>query len=454
MRQTILHWARVLEIDRAVLVGLLSRMWSLIAGPISLLMIGYYFNPQVQGYYYTFASLLSLQVFVELGIGAVIQQFVSHEWAKLRRTDSGLIVGCEVALNRLSSIAFVGIKWFGVGGLIASVCLSSGGFLFFANSPDVGVSWQLSWLALATLTGVVIFLQCFWSILEGCNQVTSLYTFRLYQTILSNSLGWIAIVLGAGLWVPVVVTSVTILSGFYYLGRFHRLFFWSIIKNFENRLSTGIWLSEMLPFQWRIALSWISGYFCFYFFVPILFKLHGAEVAGQMGMTWSLISVVSIIAGAWVSPRVPQFAIAAANKDYQGLDQLFWRTTRVSIMAGLTASILIFAFVLSIHFINIDVVRKFSDRLFPPTVVAIFLVAQLLQNVSSPFACYMRAHKQEPLMALSIVSALLITLSNVILGRHFAGFGVALGYLVVHLIVVPIVIYIWYQRRREWMGFN
>ena len=88
MRDTLLRWARIAEIDRAVFVGLLNRMWSLIAGPISLVLIGFYFSPQVQGYYYTFATLLALQVFVELGIGAVIQQFASHEWAKLKRTDS------------------------------------------------------------------------------------------------------------------------------------------------------------------------------------------------------------------------------------------------------------------------------------------------------------------------------------------------------------------------------
>jgi O-antigen/teichoic acid export membrane protein len=452
MRDTLLRWARFAEVDRAVFVGLLNRMWSLIAGPISLVLIGFYFSPQVQGYHYAFATLLALQVFVELGIGAVIQQFASHEWTKLKRTDTGQVVGCAVALDRLSSIAFVGIKWFGVGGLIASVGLSIGGYLFFASSTDVGVSWQLPWFALVTLTGAVIFLQCFWSILEGCNQVTSLYTYRFYQVIISQSLGWIAIIMGAGIWVAVISTTVTILCALYYLGRFHRTFLLSIIKTKSKAIDSGIWLREMLPFQWRIALSWVSGYFCFSLFVPVLFKFHGAEVAGQMGMTWSLIVIVGTIGGSWLSPRVPQFAMAAAQKDYQHLNSLFWRITRVTFIASCIVALAIYLFVLGLNLIDDPLTNRFSSRLFSPTVVAIFLVAQLLLVISLPFSSYMRAHKQEPLVALSLLAALLIGLSTIILGKQYGGVGVASGYLVAHLIVIPMVIYVWCQKRREWMA--
>ena len=452
MRDTLLRWARFAEIDRAVFVGLLNRMWSLIAGPISLVLIGFYFSPQVQGYYYTFATLLALQVFVELGIGAVIQQFASHEWAKLKLTDSGQVVGCAIGLNRLTGIAYVGVKWFGFGGIIASIGLSIGGYLFFASTPEVGVSWQAPWLTLTILTGGVIFLQCFWSILEGCNQVTSLYTYRFYQGILSQSLGWIAMILGAGIWVPVIVTSVTILCALYFLGRFHRTFFGSLFKNSKHFLESGIWLREMLPFQWRVALSWISGYLCFSLFVPVLFKFHGAEVAGQMGMTWSLIAVVGSIASAWLAPRVPQFAMAAAQKDYRQLDLLFWRVTRVTVLAAGVVAVAIFLFVVGLNSIETPLSINHSQRLFSPTVVAIFLIAQFLQVLSMPFSSYMRAHKQEPIMALSIFSAILISSSTVLLGKQYAGLGVASGYLVAHLIVIPLVIYVWYQRRRAWMA--
>ena len=37
--------------------------------------------------------------------------------------------------------------------------------------------------------------------------------------------------------------------------------------------------------QWKIAISWTSGYLAFQLFTPLLFRYQNATVAGQMGMT-------------------------------------------------------------------------------------------------------------------------------------------------------------------------
>lgn len=65
--------------DRAVFYGFLTRIWGIAAAPVTALLIAGKFTPQIQGYYYTFTNLLSLQIFVELGLGTVIIQFASHE---------------------------------------------------------------------------------------------------------------------------------------------------------------------------------------------------------------------------------------------------------------------------------------------------------------------------------------------------------------------------------------
>ena len=70
---------RWLEVDRAVMFAVLSKVWSLFAAPITLLLIAYFLVPEVQGFYYTFLSLIALQSFVGLGFYIVITQFASHE---------------------------------------------------------------------------------------------------------------------------------------------------------------------------------------------------------------------------------------------------------------------------------------------------------------------------------------------------------------------------------------
>jgi len=53
-------------LDRAVVLTLFTRAWQAIAGAISLLLIAKFFPPETQGFYYTFLSLLDLQIFIEL----------------------------------------------------------------------------------------------------------------------------------------------------------------------------------------------------------------------------------------------------------------------------------------------------------------------------------------------------------------------------------------------------
>jgi hypothetical protein len=65
-------------------------------------------------------------------------------------------------------------------------------------------------------------------------------------------------------------------------------------------------------------------------------------------------------------------------------------------------------------------------------------------------SAYMRAHKKEPLMLLSITNGVFTAVLVVILGKVYAASGVASGYLIITTIVTPFVALIWYRRRTEW----
>ncbi len=66
-KEKILNLLRKGQVDRAVFYGILGKVWSLISWPITLYLISTVFNAQIQGYYFTFTSLLGLQFFIELG---------------------------------------------------------------------------------------------------------------------------------------------------------------------------------------------------------------------------------------------------------------------------------------------------------------------------------------------------------------------------------------------------
>jgi hypothetical protein len=90
--------------------------------------------------------------------------------------------------------------------------------------------------------------------------------------------------------------------------------------------------------QWRIALSWVSGYFIFQLFTPVLFAYQGAVVAGQMGMSLSIATALNTLALAWINTKAPMFGLLIARGEFAALDRLFFRSLRqATIVAVLLA---------------------------------------------------------------------------------------------------------------------
>lgn len=442
-----------LDIDRAVFFGLIAKVWSMCSGPVTALLITTNFSPEVQGYYYTFATLLALQVFIQLGLGTVIIQFASHEWAKLELTTEGKISGDKDSLSRLLSISQIAFKWYFIAGILVILGVGFGGYFFFINSTQsslkLEIDWVLPWFVLCLIEGISIWLVPVWSVLEGCNQVSHLYTFRFFQGFFTSITIWICMILGAELWTAAFSAAVYVITSIFFLG----VKYWNFIKALFLSKPTGPqinWRKDLLPMQWRIAISWMSGYFIFSLFVPVLFKYHGALLAGQMGMTWSLIVVLGSVSSSWLSPKAPVFGMLIAQQNYDELNSQFWRTTKIIMVVSTTMAVTILSAVIFINYTNIPILHKFASRLLSPLPTALFLLAQLLYVISSPFATYLRAHKREPLMMYSVIYAGLMAISTLLLGRFFSVLGMSIGYVIVNIILLPFMFSIWKRCRKEW----
>jgi hypothetical protein len=440
------QWLRRIEVNRAVFFGIMGRLWSAIASPIIILFIALRFTPFLQGYYYTFWSLLALQVFVEMGLGTVTIQFASHEWSKLRLDQDGYVVGEKEALSRLISLAHMMVKWYICGGVIATIGLSVGGYFFFSRSAEaINIAWFFPWLILCALTGVNICLIPMWSILEGCNQVANIYTYRFFLGLLNSFAVCLAILLGAGLWAVSVSVLVTVTCSLLFFGIKYGNFFKSII--FTNIPGMRMkWRKEIFPMQWRMAGSFISGYFAFSLFVPVLFKFHGPVVAGQMGMTWSVIGFMGTIPSAWLIPKVPQFGMLIAQKDYKELDRVFYRITRIFVVVTLILAVSVWCLVYLLNILKLPI----ASRLISPVPTAIFLLAQVVIMFSTPLSVYLRAHKKEPLFFVSVITGFLIGLSTIMLGKPYSVMGIAVGYFLATLIILPVVVITWFRCREQW----
>ena len=91
------HWLRhVIGLDRAVGFTVLARLWASSAGLVTVALIARFLSPAEQGYYYTFGSLVAMQMIFELGFSFVILQLASHERAQLSISTDNQISGDPV----------------------------------------------------------------------------------------------------------------------------------------------------------------------------------------------------------------------------------------------------------------------------------------------------------------------------------------------------------------------
>jgi hypothetical protein len=185
------------------------------------------------------------------------------------------------------------------------------------------------------------------------------------------------------------------------------------------------WWTEVWPMQWKIALSWISGYFTFQLFTPVLFAFSGAAAAGQMGMSLSIASALTTVALAWIQTKAPQFGQLIARREFAELDRQFFRVMRQAAGIAAASGTAIWIGISTLHAWD----SPWSQRFLGPAPMGLLMLACLFQVVIYGESVYLRAHKDEPLLACSIAIAVLTTLSTYVLGRACGAVGIAAGYL-------------------------
>ena len=436
---------RKLEVNRAVFYSIMSIGWTALAGPLTMLVITNWLSAEEQGYYYTFSSVLALQVFVELGLATVIVQVTSHEWAFLKRDENGTLGGDTRALSRLASLARFSLKWYFVCGIVVMVVLSIGGYLFFMAKPHPEISWQIPWFLLCFVAGLALMMSPLFSIIEGCNQVASIYSFRFVQGALNSLAVIISMFLGFGLYALAVAALVRFASGAVFIGWKH---YRTIIQILSFTIIDRInWSKEVWPFQWRIGISWLSGYFIFSMFTPVMFYYHGAKVAGQMGMTWAIVTMVGSFSYAWINTRMPQLGILIAREQYVELDCLFNRLFRITVGIAALVSVVAWFVIYGLHISGL----KIGDRLLSMLPVTLFLIHRILNVMIDNMALYLRAHKREPMMIPSVIGAILAGTSTWLLGAAYGPTGAAAGFLALGAIWgIPSCYIVFSNCRKKW----
>jgi|WetSurMetagenome_2_1015567.scaffolds.fasta_scaffold101962_3 hypothetical protein len=145
--------------------------------------------------------------------------------------------------------------------------------------------------------------------------------------------------------------------------------------------------------------------------------------------------------------RGPQFASMIARKEYKTLDRLLWRVSIASVSAMCICAMGGFLVVVGLNIIH----HHFAQRILSPMPTAVLLLGIIVANALSTLAVYLRAHKREPFVILSIALGIVIGASSFLLGSRYSGSGIGAAYLLSNLFIAfPWSLMIFLRYRKQW----
>lgn len=441
------RFARIIGVDRAVAFTVFARGWASVAGIVTVALIARKMSSVEQGYYYTFGSIVAMQLIFELGFSVVIQQLATHEAAHLTFLDDGRIEGNAQTHARLASVLRKSLHWYTIAAVFMGVLLILIGWFFFSRNPDPthAIAWRLPWCAVVVASCLTFQIDPIFSFMEGCGFVARVARTRFTQAFLGSILAWCALLLHHGLLAPAMMVTGQAIAGLVWLfGRRNLLvgLYCHVIGSFHID-----WWAEVWPFQWRIAVSYGCGFFIFQLFNPVLFHYWGPVAAGRMGMSISLSNALASIAIAWINTKSAPFGMMIARRNFAELDSVFFRATVQSLTISVLGSIAVWG--LSMEFAHHGV--ALAERLLPPLPLALLLCSMNVNQAVSSMAIYLRAHKQEKFLPISVLGAICVALSTFFLGRSYGSLGMTAGQFCIAIVVgLGMGGYTFFKYRRQW----
>lgn len=441
-----------LGMDKAIAYSSGARIFQAFAGVISVFFIATFLTGAEQGYYFTFGSILAIQTFFELGFTDIITQYVAHEVAHLNIKENLVYEGEERYLSRLTYLIRFCMKWYLVIAIAFFIVVNIVGIVFFSSygTEGVEVDWKLPWLILSFSTALKLFQSPFTAIFNGLGRVKDMMQITFYQHLILPVSQWILFACGFKLYVVGISSMLGVLVWFIfvYKSKLKDLFLNLLKGEITEKIS---YVKEIFPYQWKIALSWISGYFIFQLFNPVLFATEGAVVAGQMGMTITVLNAIQGLVLSWQTTKVPSYSGWIEMKKYGQLDSVFNKTTK--------QVLIICSALISIMFAGIWFLRvthfgfrgnELGNRFLGYLPMAILTLPYLLNQLVNSWAIYLRCHKQEPYLITSVVGGIMQCLSVFILGNAYGLYGMTIGYCFVALSLLPWNYSIYKNKKREW----
>ncbi len=136
--------------------------------------------------------------------------------------------------------------------------------------------------------------------------------------------------------------------------------------------------------------------------------------AGRFGIAMAVFNALAGVGTSWVYARTPAFAMHIARGERAQLNALFLVVLRRSVIFTTAVAASVVLAVILLDHLDVPQMKRIAD---PAVLVCLALVCAVNSLIFS-VAAYMRAHREEPMLPVSIVGAVLTALVAYFASTH------------------------------------
>lgn len=364
------------------------------AGIATIGVVSLCLTPEEQGFWYTFGSLVALQLLFELGMSQVVVVLVSHEAARVDEQSEAVL--------RLGQLMRIVNVWSSLAAIAFLVIVGPLGSMFLETQASLPRNeWMVPWWCLVLTTAINLTLNTKLSFYEGIGKINGVAWLRFAQSALGSAIVWAILYAGMGLWAICALPAITATCSAVWLISQPKL---ASRSGDTSQPKPVVWLRDIFPYQWRIGVSWASGWLIFQAFTPLTFAYQGSEQAGKLGMSFAIFAGIQTISMAWIQAKTPAMASKLAKGESSEAKKIYIKMAQHGlflVIAACSASILALRVLQSTF---PEVALRFLDG----TALYCIAVNTITNYCIAAAATFMRLHKHEPMMWQSVLGGITI----------------------------------------------
>ena len=409
---------RIKVIDKTALYSIAQLLVRALSGPLSILLIAKNLTIDQQAVYYIFISIAAVQWIFELGMSTCLVQVISGEDCQSKTNNYLTFGGVYFLLSSVATLVFTTLYCYWVLG-----------------EKDLEV-WFIPWLVYITSLAGTILINIVLIAEESTGKRKSVYQAKFYSGVFQSTILLFALYLGGGLyalglggWAYVVLLSFILRKQVRYISSL-----FDEIKR-ENLKNT---FKELIPFQSRTAIVWISGYIYWNFYNIYIYKYISVDFSAQFGLVNAALSAISFAMLAIFQTKRSDISKSIFSNRKNETKEVFTNAIIVACIGYI---------ILSLFFVYLSELISISERLLSGEVLWTFITLRFLSMILEFILIYLRCFRFEPLSKITVFSYVLIPISSIL--SHFI-FGYK-GLFVIPIFLHAIFLYISFSKAKRFI---